>query len=213
MPRRILVDIAWFFNALAVTAALLHGFAYILYMRQTKDGMSEPNSASWFVWAFLATLNAFNFRIIGGGALNALQFFTGSLGCILTFLYALKVGKFEWPSRKEKQIVVLGVLASLVWWIYQSAEYASIIIVVAFLLSFKPTLDGVKKDPSKESPLPWVLWTAAFGLTTMNTIWRVQLGDAKLLGLVMPIVLLICHATIAYLCRRQRKGSFDERVA
>ena len=120
---------------LGVSAALLHGVAYLLYNIQTKLGQSHPNVVSWSIWAFLATLNAFSYREISG-IVAGLQFFIGSAGCILTFLYALWIGTFERPKPKEWRVFALGCLASLVWWIFRSAASANMIILPPFPLSF-----------------------------------------------------------------------------
>ncbi|MEK7659843.1 MAG: hypothetical protein AAB343_01430 [Patescibacteria group bacterium] len=101
--------------ALGLTAALLHGVAYFLYNRQTKLGHSSPNASSWSIWVFLATLNALSYREMSGDAVATLQFFTGSVACILTFLYVLTIGKFSRLKPKEWGLFALGLLATLVW--------------------------------------------------------------------------------------------------
>lgn len=186
---------------LGVMAALLHGIAYILYNVQTKLGQSQPNSASWSIWAFLATLNALSFREMSGDTIAALQFITGSVACILTFVYALVIGKMTWPKRKDWIAFGLGLAATGVWWKFRSATGANMVVLLAFLISFVPTFSGVLTDPNKETPRSWVLWTIALLVTTLN----VSLQKGWHMALVTPTVLLVAHGSIAYLASNTRK--------
>ena len=192
--------------ALGLTAALLHGVAFILYNVQTKLGKSSPNVASWSIWAFLATLNALSYREMTGDVVATLQFFTGSVGCILTFLYVLTIGKFSWLKPREWGLFALGILATLVWWKFRSATGANMIVLVAVIISFVPTFEGVWRDPFKETPRSWILWTLAFLVATTNVVLR----DGKPIALLTPVVLLIAHGGIAVLSTQKRKERFRQ---
>jgi hypothetical protein len=194
--------------ALGLMAALLHGVAYVLYSVQTKIGKSSPNAASWSIWAFLATLNALSYHEMSGDLVASLQFFTGSVACILTFLYVLTIGKFSKLKPKEWGLFVLGLLATLVWWKFRSATGANLIVLVAFIISFIPTFEGVLRDPFKETSSSWILWTLAFLVTTTNVVLR----DSKPIALLTPIVLLIAHSSIAILSTQSRKARFHRAV-
>lgn len=191
---------------LGLTAALLHVVAYVLYNMQTKLGKSSPNAASWSVWAFLAIFNALSYREMSGDAVVALQFTIGSVACVFTFFYVLIIGKFSRLKPKEWGLFALGLLATLVWWKFRSATGANIIVLVAFLISFVPTFEGVLRDPFKETPQSWVLWTLAFLITTTNVFLR----DGKSIALLTPIVLLIAHGSIAFLSTQSRKAKFRQ---
>lgn len=193
---------------LGLIAALLHGVAYFTYNVQAKMGRSSPNAATWSVSAFLAILNAFSYREMSGDAVTTLQFFTGSIACVITFLYVLTIGKFSWLKLKEWALFALGLLATLIWWRFRNATGANIIILFAFLIAFIPTLEGVWRNPFKETPLPWVLWTIAFFITTANVVLR---GN-KLVALIMPIVLLVVHCGVAILSAQSRKERFSQAV-
>jgi hypothetical protein len=191
-----------------VVAAVLHGAAYVMYNRQAKLGQSQPNPISWSVWTFLAILNASSFTAMSDWV-SSLQFLTGTIACILTFIYVLAIGKFRWPARgaKEWKIFGLGLLAAVVWYVFRSAEGANMIVLVAFVPSFFPTYDGVKEDPHKETALPWWIWTTAFVVTIVNLIIR----DQEAIAFVMPAVLLLAHLSIAVLSRDARKATFPRR--
>ena len=194
--------------SLSVAAALLHGIAFILYNIQTKLGQSKPNATTWGLWAFSATINAFSYSSMSGDMIVALQFFTSSVACILTFLYVLVIGKLSWPKRKEWALVGLVLFAVFVWWKW-SATSANVIILVAVTFSFIPTFEGVWRDPFKETPLSWTLWTLAYLVTATNVLLR---GN-HLVALVSPIGLLIAHGSIAVLSTQKRKKRFSQEGA
>lgn len=83
------------------------------------------------------------------------------------------------------------------------------VVVIAFLISFFPTFKGVWQDPFKEAPLPWLIWTVAFLITTSNVILR---WNEQPLALVIPIVLFMTHGGIAILCTNKRKERFSVTV-
>lgn len=190
---------------LGVAAALLHGVAYVLYNVQAKLGKSSPNAASWSVWAFLATLNAFSYREMSGDVVATLQFFIGSVACVLTFFYALTIGNFSWLKPKEWGLFALGLLATIVWWQVRSVAGANMIVLAAFLISFIPTLEGVWRDPSKETSRSWMLWAVAFFMTTTNVVLR----GGKPIALITPGVLCIAYGSIALLSTQKRKERFS----
>ena len=143
---------------------------------------------------------------MSGDVVVALQFFTGSVACILTFLYVLIIGKFSKLKPREWGLFALGLLATLVWWKFRSATGANMIVLVAFFISFIPTFEGVWRDPFKETPRSWMLWTLAFLVTTTNVVLR----DGKLIALIAPIVFLIAHGSIAILSTQKRKARFRQ---
>lgn len=187
---------------LGITAALLHGSAYLLYAMQTKVGRSSPKSASWGVWVFITILNALTFNVMSANWVVALQFFAGSLGCTALFFYMLVTGKLKWPTPKEWGIVGIGVVATMVWVIFKNAAYANLIIAFAIAIPFKPMYEELWHDPSKETPRSWILWTLAFLVTTVNVVVNWQ---GQPLSLVVPIGGAILHGTVAVLSAERRR--------
>lgn len=185
---------------LPVTAALISFTGFITYNVQTKLGESEPNPASWFLWAFLATMNALSFSAMND-VVSALQFFAGSVGCIVTFFYVLIIGKFSWPTRNEWGMLVVGFVAILVWREY-TATSANMILAGVFLWSFEPTIRGVWRNPYKEKMPAWIMWTIAFTITSVNTY--LYKGGATL-SMVVPVLATVCHGAVPLLCTERRK--------
>lgn len=194
---------------LGASAAFLHGVAYILYNLQAKKRDSKPNAASWIIWAFLAGLNAFSFRAMNNDdTAMALQTFVGTVGSILTFFITLAARRFTWPESRAWMCAALAFLAILVWWYFRNATGANFIVLFAVLVSFQPMLEGVIKDPYKETPRSWIIWTVAYLVSTANVVLYSDNG----LACISPIVLAIAHGSIAVLSRQKRKARFPRPV-
>ena len=176
--------------------------AYGLYIVQAQLGKSDPNPVSWFLWSYLATLNALSFSAMND-RVAALQFFAGSVGCLATFFYVLIIGRFKWPIVREWWMLVLGSVA-IIGWQQFTATTANMILAGILIYSFEPSIRGVHEDPWREKPLAWWMWTIAFGLTGLNTF---LFKGGWTLSLVMPVVGVVCHALVAILCSdgRQRR--------
>ncbi len=183
--------------ALAVFAMVLHASAFVLYSIEVNRGSSKPNPASWGVWAFLAVVNAASFSMMADWVAS-MQFFVGSAGCVLTFLYALFAGKFSRLEPFEQAFLIAGIIAVILWWYFRSAELANLIVVAAIFVSFWPTLAMVMRNPKGESALPWRLWTTAFGIMIVNLILTdAFVGDQSMLSFVAPALLFIAHGAVA----------------
>lgn len=186
---------------LPLFAAILHAIAYALYMFYIFGGEATPNSASWTVWALLATLNAVTFWKTSKSALATAQFFTGSFASILVWGYALFFGHFSQPSPFEWIIITMCIAVIIVWKISGKATYASLIVAVILIVSFIPTITSVWQQPADENALPWIIWTVAFVATISNCIQR--RGKKSEIDwrftLVVPSVGMITHAFVAIL--------------
>ena len=191
-------------------AAIMSGLAFLVYMYQTRENLSNPNAVSWFIWALTATIHAASYFGLSTDAKTPMVFYTGSVGCILTFLYALIWGHFEKPSAAEARVLAVSLLAVAVWWIFKSAEYATVILAGGFILSFGPTIAGVQSDPWKEKALPWYMWTVGFSIQLVVIILALYLQQETAWGLISPIVLAALHGWVAVLCRKKRKQAFPK---
>lgn len=195
--------------SLGVTSALLHGTAYLLYNLQTRKGESNPRAASWGVWALLAVVNAISYKEMTADWYSALQFFMGSVGCFLTFVYVWSIGRLGRPQGKEWGDFAIGIIATLLLLVFKASDWASLLILIGFVISFRPTFNWVKANPSKEKPVPWAIWTVAFAVTIINKCIGVANPNATelgtILGFTVPIVLLLAHGSIAVLSRSSRR--------
>ncbi len=186
---------------LSVLAAVLSGAAYVIYFFQVWNGGSVPNPASWSVWVLLATMNALTFWKGSKDLLAAMQFFTGSVGCAVVWVYTLAVGRFSPLDTMAWTVLVSCVIACFVWKL-KSARYANVVIAGIFLWSAVPTIHGVLLNGNVERALPWYLWTSAFAISFINVTIRRDRKDPRWwLLLAVPIVGVVMHGLVAIAAR------------
>lgn len=190
---------------LGIAAAVFHGTGFILYRRQMKRKHSTPNIAMWSVGMFLTLLNALTFRAMSGDPAATLQFFVGFLGCSYIFFYALTKRHFKWPGPMEVVTIFLGVVGGVIWFKFRQATWANMIVFLALAISTWPTFLAVYRDPFKDSPCSWIMWTTAYVITTINVMLR---PDWHAVALVNPALSIIEHAAVAFLSRQERKRTF-----
>ena len=98
------------------------------------------------------------------------------------------------------------ILACVVWYITEKAKYASLMMGAIMMFSGWPTVAGVWNNPAIEKPLPWVLWTIAFIVTTINVPLRYREKEKQekkqnntplWMLMVVPVAGIILHATVA----------------
>ena len=195
---------------LGLLAAAIHVVAYFIYNLQARSGKSKPKASSWSIWTLLAGLNALTYNDATNDVYATFQFFAGSVACFLTFLYLLVTHRFGWPGKKELKIFAICIAAIVVWQVFHSASWANLIVLLALVVSFKPTLDAVLADPDVETPLSWVLWTTAFAITIANK----SIGwDGAIIGFIMPSIAMLVHGSVAVLSRKARKLRFKKETS
>lgn len=181
--------------------AFLHGLAYSLYSWETILGRNRPNIVSWGIWTFIAIVNALSYyTMIGKDGIASLQYFSGSVMCLVTFICVLFTGRFLKPAREEWFFLGLGIFSVLVWWFFRSAVGANAIILITLIISFIPTMVSVAKNPTREVSLPWIMWSVAF----IGTLIHLFLRGGGALAFLTPTISLLLHGGVAFLILRKR---------
>lgn len=154
---------------LGLGAAFFQAVAYLDYNKKIWKGDTTPNSTTWLIWAFLAGFNLATYLgMTIDWAKSALPIVNLFL-CVGTFLLVLYLGKFEWPDIWDALALVLGLVAVIFWWLYQSAAFSNIIIQGAIFLGFIPTYRSVWEKPEAERFRPWWIWAVAY-IVMISTI-------------------------------------------
>jgi hypothetical protein len=185
--------------ALGTLAALLQVAGYLAY----KLGKSKPNVSTWAIWTVMAGLNAATFMQISSVA-HALQYIAGTVATFLTFGSMLWERRFGWPNPLDVAVAAICAAGLVVWRLSGDATYANVVLLVAVLLSFVPTVRGVCHDSSREVPLPWVLWTSAYAVQVLNNAIH---WNGNPVTVANPLVLFIAHGVLVPLSRRRRGGT------
>jgi len=189
---------------LAVFAGMLHFSTFVLYNRQVIQGRSKPNTATWFLWVFLAVMNTSSYQVMSGDWIKTIIPIASTVACCFTFLFALIQGKLSRLNFWDSAAVVIGLASGLVWWLFQSAFFANMALQVVIAVSFVPTIRSVVTNPDNEKGcLPWFIWSSVYliGLFVVLLRWQGQYED-----LVYPINLMVLHGTVGVLSIKGKKG-------
>lgn len=187
---------------LAIFTSFLHIIGYIVYNYQVMRGSSKPNTATWFLWSLITILNFTSYNIASGDWVKSLLPTIGALMVITTFLLILFRGKFSKLNKFDNLALVAGLISVLVWWQFNSAVYANLILQIAILIGFVPTYLGVLRNPKNEKPLPWLIWSAVYVLGTIIVLLR---WNGQYIDIIYPLVTgLMAHSGVALLSLRKK---------
>ncbi len=185
---------------LGIAAGVLQLVAFGIYNKQIFQGTSVPNTATWTLWAFLTVLNASSYAVMTADVAKYILPVASALATIGTFGYSLFAGKFKRMDPWDWLVLAIGMIAGVVWWWYQSATYANLIVIVAVAIAFIPLYRGVWKNPTLEKPLPWYVWTMAYAVVTVVVVlrWKGQYED-----LVYPVSMFFLHLAVGLMTLRK----------
>jgi hypothetical protein len=192
--------------AFGVAAGLFQLYAYWLYARKISRGRIKPNTASWSIWAFSAVLESVNYIAVTQDWVKSLLPTACALSAILLFIYCLHRGHFKPLSRFDWSIVILDNIAILVWWFYQSAEYANLLLILSGVVSFVPIIREAYRDPKSEDATAWYWWSLAYFCLVLTVLLRFE----EWIDIAYPLSFLALHFIVALLAsdirpRLQRK--------
>lgn len=183
---------------LSIIATVLQLVGFAIYNRQIITKTSKPNASTWILWVYLTVLNFTSYMVMSDDLVKSILPIASSVACILTFCFAWYKGSFSRLNFWDKIVLSIGLIAGAVWWYYQSATYANIIVQIALIVSFIPTIRGVMLDAKNEKALPWWIWTLAYSLQTITVFFRWQ---GQFQDLIYPINCLILHGIIGFLSK------------
>ena len=200
---------------LGLLAAALQVAGYLIYIRSFLRQSIRPNAASYFMFAygtafvtFLAWENGATSREL------ALPMACTSMSFIVAGI-CLRDNMTERVDRFEAGVFVSDLLLTIAFGVLVLSGIDKAHFAVAFLLlgnvttltAFLPILRSTWRSPSRELPLPWMVWTSAYFVLFLATI--VETGTAKPALLVYPLLNLGLHLAMVLLSiRRVPSNSF-----
>lgn len=177
----------------ALCSGLLQALGYIVYIQKslrkaaTPSGASEesarteiePNPTTWFMFAYgTATLTVLEWDREANWLILILPVTCAVLSLRVAAI-CMSQGKLKWPkSRVDVLAFLMDVSLTFayisVWVASQkavitTAEHRELVLLflvlsnLSTLVSFIPMIRGVIQDPETEHPLPWFIWTCAYG--------------------------------------------------
>lgn len=177
-------------GVLGVLAAIFQISGYLLYIRNFLRRSIRPNAASYLMFAYGTSLVAFLAWENGARWQELLLLVACATMSVIVAVMCLRKNATE-PVDRFEAIVFSADLwltigyAALVFSQVEKAAYIAAFLVlgnVTTLTSFMPILRSTWRDPRREQPLPWMVWSVAYILLTAATL--------KTTGMSQPILLL-----------------------
>jgi hypothetical protein len=180
-----------------IISGVLQIAGYTVYNLKVKSGRIDPNASSWAIWTFGSILNLVSYAQIAQDWVKEILPACCAASCVVTFLLALKWGKFSKPPKSDWMILLLDIVIIAVWYTLSATE-ANLLYQVSTIFSFIPLIRGLMNG-DKEDPIPWGIWTVAYALLTVAVCMRWE----KWQDVVYPLNCLILHFIVQYLAEKQ----------
>jgi hypothetical protein len=175
--------------ALLILAALCTIVAYITYYDQVVEESTRPNRWSWLIWSAATLVEALTYDAVNPDVMKALVFFISAGFCILLTLTIWRKSVWKLPTWEEGFCTFAVITALVVWFQFQQALLAHVIMVLAVPVSFLPTWRDAWNTPEHERPLAWALWSLGDFLTLLLILGRFETFE----NLPYIVVELGCH--------------------
>ena len=187
--------------ALGVLIGVIHLLGYWIYYRASSlHKETNPNTASWSIWAFGSVVNLLTYASMSNDWVKDILPAVCSLACIVVYIAYLQQGKFKMPGLTDILIFSTDIAATIVWLVAKSPLIGNMSCQAGTVLSFIPIIRDTMKDSKDEEPLPWIIWSIAYALDVVLVIarWK-QWGDV-----VYPITCLALSITMAIIANKRR---------
>jgi uncharacterized protein with PQ loop repeat len=162
---------------LSIVAVVLTFVAYIPYYRDILRHKTHPHVYSWSLWGLLTVLIV-ALQIKGGA--GAATYVTAAAGllCLGVVALSLKHGKRD-ITLSDTIVAVLGLIAIGFWLIVDQPVVSIILVVIADVLAFIPTVRKSWHKPHTETLSLYVTNTLRFTLaliavkeyTILSALW------------------------------------------
>lgn len=192
---------------IAMHAVFFNLVGYIIYCLYMKNKKIKPNATSWGLWAFIATADFFSYEAMSGNMMASLTFLIDAVACVGIFIYIFVKDKVKMPKFREWVIVAFVVFAMIIWWVFQNATWANLIVCFASFLSFFPIIESVWKDRKSEKSEVWFVQTLAYFFMLMSILIS---KDFVRVDLVAPIMLMLLHLLVAVIASTKKKLPRDD---
>ncbi len=174
-------------------ASLLSLVAYIAYSWTIITGGTHPNVSSWIVWSFLSLLNFLSYKKLTGGWIKSILPSANSVMTIVIMVAGIKTGSLSILGDTDVICLGIGIIAGLVWWIKKSASFAQILLQIAIVVGFIPTIRNAYIFPGTELWVSWFLWTLSFVLQLL-IVKRTSSG--KFIEFLYPVNMIVWHGIV-----------------
>lgn len=142
------------------------------YAFRVYQGKIKPNIITWSIWSLIGLSLLLNYNNVGAddNIWPAVFGFINPL--IITIIAIWKNGEKIRPNKLEYFCLLFSVVSMFLWLLWMNNEnyskYALFAAITADLLALLPTIFYVWKNPSKDRPLMWLIFSLGYGLAIFS---------------------------------------------
>ena len=165
---------------LSIIAIVLTFVAYIPYYRDILKGKTHPHIYSWSLWGLL-TILLVALQIQGGAGVATWVTAAAGLLCLGVVTLSFKHGKKD-ITVSDTIVAILSLLAICFWLVADQPIVSIVLVVIADLLAFYPTVRKSWHKPHAETLSLYATNTLRFTLallavesyTILSSLWLVS---------------------------------------
>jgi hypothetical protein len=172
------------------TATAIVGLAgFAVYLADWKSGRVLPHPYSWLIWATTQSVATAGMWSSGGGKYIALAM---TLWCTLSFLiFFLSLKTYKAAARRSDLLALTAAVIALAIWPLTKTPFWSIILVTIIDgVGYIPTIRKAMHNPASESPVGFLLFTAASAFTLLG------LAAHSISTTLYPAVMLVANLSV-----------------
>ena len=182
-----------------IASGVLSVFAFLPYILDTIARRTEPQRASWLIWAVLGSI-AFMSQVFEG-ATSSLWFAGVQVAStIIILVLSIWVGTGKFLGKSDYMILVAASIGLLLWYFTDNAAYALAITISISLLGGMATIVKAYRDPESETLITWVVSLVA----SVCAILSVGVVDPTLLAYPLYLFTLYLGFIVAIVLGRAR---------
>ncbi|MEI6659937.1 MAG: hypothetical protein WCK91_00760 [bacterium] len=153
-------------TSLLIVIILAHLLGYLLYIRGVVGSKITPNTTTWSLLVISVALDipTYFYGVGHDATLKTVLPVVDCIGALSVWIFAFTRGKFERPDRWDLSIALCQIVALAIWKFNHAPMDANLWLQAAGIIAFIPIIRGVYSGQDVERPLPWMLWSMAFGL-------------------------------------------------
>jgi hypothetical protein len=190
--------------ALGIVATLFQLYGYYLYAKGLlKNKKYSPNRVSWLIWTYGSAFEAITYVGMSGDIYKNIFPIACNIACIITCVIVFKKGRYRKLSLVDYLCFIIDIASILVWWKYQSATYAHLVVMTSVAVSYFPTLFSVWEKHTSENYQAWKMWNIGYALAGLVVLlrwnkWEDMVYPATYLFFGLMITAIIRHRAARY---------------
>jgi hypothetical protein len=191
---------------LSVAAAFLTCSSMSIYVFRLIRGNTVPSPSTWITWFVIGLLNLASYLfVVERRFLQIVPLVFVVIGIAIVTAYASLRGRFSKPCRLDLVCLLSAFLVGIVWQVTRDPKIANLLLQLVYVVSFIPTIVGLKRGYLKEYPTPWLLALLAYAFMIAAIV--VDWPNQSLVAFVHPVVNgVIGNGIVLYLVVRKKRG-------